>query len=305
MQRLLYSIFISFFLILSCAKSKPKDIISESKMTEVLTQVSILDGYLNTLPSDSAKKVMPILYEKIFKQFDLDSARFVRNLDYYFADPNLTEKIYSNVSKELTVYDRKFNAEDSIRQVFVQDSLNRHYYFQRIYDRQQAMRYYNSSDTLYTNYYAFNRRVIQESPLDFLNHYLNMVPVDPSHLAVIDSVASGKYNKLEYLLIYKDTTEQQDAEVANYKRNSEIFLQKLRLQEAVTGAIPTASPSYQPTDMFERNGSQPQEVPTQEMPQPTEELISDTSNNEILVPRPDKQINDRMIKPVRRRELPQ
>lgn len=305
MQRLLYSIFISFFLILSCAKSKPKDIISESKMTEVLTQVSILDGYLNTLPSDSAKKVMPVLYEKIFKQFDLDSARFVRNLDYYFADPNLTEKIYSNVSKELTVYDRKFNAEDSIRQVFVQDSLNRHYYFQRIYDRQQAMRYYNSSDTLYTNYYAFNRRVIQESPLDFLNHYLNMVPVDATHLAIIDSVASGKYNKLEYLLVYNDTTAHQDAEVANYKRNSELFLQKLRLQEAVTGTLPTASPSYHPDDMFERNGPQPQEVPAQEIPQPTEEFISDTSNNVKLEPRPDKQINDRMVKPVRRRELPQ
>ena len=176
MQRLLYSIFISFFLIISCAKSKPEGVVSESKITEILTEVSILDGYLNQLPSDSSRKVMPVLYGKIFQKYDLDSASFVKNLDYYFGDPNLTEKIYTVVNKNLNKYEREFHAEDSTRNAFQQDSIQRVHYFQRVYSKIENLRHYSASDTAYKNYYEFNKRLVSSSNLEFLNYYFNMLP---------------------------------------------------------------------------------------------------------------------------------
>lgn len=301
MQRLLYSIFISFFLILSCAKSKPKDIISESKMSEVLTQVSIVDGYLNILPSDSAVKVMPVLYDKIFEKYGLDSAKFVRNLEYYFADPNLTDKVYLRVAKKLNDYDRIINTEDSVRQAFVQDSINRHFYYQRVYDRQLATRHYNSSDTGFINYYTFNRRALQESSLDFLNYFMNLSQPDLSILSRRDSVKVGGANNLKYLLIYKDTTSQSDNIEKPYKLNSERFLSKMGINLSHTAIVPVPTNH---TEVILDRGSQLQEAPSREEPQPTEEFI-DTSNHTNLQLREDKQINDRMVKPVRRRGAPQ
>ena len=301
MQRLLYSIFISFFLILSCAKSKPKDIISERKMTEVLTKVSIVDGYLNTLPSDSAMKVMPVMYEKIFAEFGLDSNKFVRNLDYYFADPNLTDKLYLNVGNKLQEYDRKINREDSIRQVFVQDSINRQYYMQRMHERQMAIRHFNLADTGYNNFYAFNRRALQESNLSFLNYFMNLSTMQSADFSLLDSIRSGKFNELKYSVLYSDTTAQNNPAVSTYNVDSEKFLHKLGINLSQINTFVPQSRTGLSDELFDRR-NELENAPPSRAPQPAEEFMVDTANLQL---REDQQIDDRMVKPVIRRGAPQ
>jgi hypothetical protein len=123
MKRLLFIIFTSFFFIASCAKKKPEGILSESQAVDLFTEVSLIDAYINTLSIDSGRKVIPVLYGKLFKEYKLDSVSFVKNLNYYYGNPKLTENIYSEVHKKLTKYDQVYHVEDSIRGALQNDSI--------------------------------------------------------------------------------------------------------------------------------------------------------------------------------------
>ncbi len=160
MQRLLYIIFISFFFIVSCAKKKPSGILSDSEITEILTQASLIDAYLNTLPLDSGRKVMPVLYDNLFKEFKIDSMQFKQNLDFYYGNPVLTEKIYTNVATELMQYERNIRQEDSVRNAFVTDSIRRVTRIQMLDSERR---------NLTTNYYRDNSTYnYKTNGLDFL-----------------------------------------------------------------------------------------------------------------------------------------
>ncbi|MBL1408913.1 DUF4296 domain-containing protein [Sphingobacterium faecale] len=104
---------------------------SEKEMTELMTEVSLVDAYLNTLPIDSGRKVMPVLYEHAFRKYKLDSALFIQNLDYYLGSPILTEKIYTNINKTLSEKERGYQQQDSVRNVILQDSIQQAMRLQR------------------------------------------------------------------------------------------------------------------------------------------------------------------------------
>jgi len=123
MQRLLFIIFSSIFLLFSCGQQKPDGILSENKAVDLFMEASLIDAYLNTLPIDSGRKVMPVLYDNLFKSFKIDSTTYKLNLDFYYGNPMLTDKIYTEVGKKLDAYDKKYRVEDSIRNVLVQDSI--------------------------------------------------------------------------------------------------------------------------------------------------------------------------------------
>lgn len=153
MLRVKFIIISSFFLFLSCAKRAPEGILSEKKMSELLTEVAMIDGYLNTLMIDSAKKVMPVLYENAFKKFDIDSTQFKQNLTYYLGNPPLAEKVYGQVTVKLQGMERQYYKEDSIRNVFVQDSVSRAYRLQANAIRMRNALLSHHKDTLSYNYY--------------------------------------------------------------------------------------------------------------------------------------------------------
>lgn len=129
MQRVIVIFFSLFFLVTACAKRKPSGILSESKMEEMMYEAHIVDAYLHTLPIDSSKKVMRVLYNNLFKKYDLDSAGFIANLDYYLGNPILLEKVYDNISNNLQVKDKEYRTIDSINSAIHQDSINRAYVF--------------------------------------------------------------------------------------------------------------------------------------------------------------------------------
>lgn len=204
MQRLLYSIIISFFLIISCGKKRPEGVVSEKKMSEILTEVSLIDGYLNSLPTDSARKVMPVLYGKVFERFKLDSALFIRNVDYYYGNPELTEKVYKKVQENLSQYERVARVEDSVRTAFVQDSINRINYMQRLYSNLQNLRYYYKGDDKIQNYIDYSKQFFLNFGLDYFVSQMNINPIRIINYQLPDSL-KGRFSKELYPLLSVDT----------------------------------------------------------------------------------------------------
>ncbi|MFZ4862786.1 DUF4296 domain-containing protein [Sphingobacterium sp. Mn56C] len=179
MTRLIFVLFITFFLGISCAKQKPKGIIEEEKMEKLMTEVSLIDAYLNTLPIDSGRKVMPVLYQKAYSAYNLDSASFVKNMDFYFGNPVLTEKLYSGVAEKLSGYEKNFRLEDSLKNAHVQDSISR---VTALYRHTQMLKdlimnvHKDSSDFKYTE----NRTKFFSLLSSNFNVYGVQIPIVPS-----------------------------------------------------------------------------------------------------------------------------
>lgn len=123
MKRLIFIIPALIFTVLSCSKSKPKGILSESDMADVMTEVYAVDGYLNVLPIDSARKLLPVLYDNVFDRFHIDSLQFNQNIDFYYGNPVHLEKLLTEVQKRLSKYERTAIRQDSIVQAHVRDSV--------------------------------------------------------------------------------------------------------------------------------------------------------------------------------------
>ncbi len=176
MQRLYFTIILLFFLFSSCSKQKPKGILSEKEMTELMTEVSLIDAYLNTLPIDSGRKVMPVLYNHAFEKFKLDSVSFVQNLDYYLGSPLLTEKIYTNINTVLSEKDKVYQREDSIRNAVVQDSMRQVMRLQRYTATMKEMISNVHRDTTAYTYVLSGTDFLTKAELQ-LNAYGIQVPV--------------------------------------------------------------------------------------------------------------------------------
>lgn len=176
MQRVNFIIILLFFLMASCAKQKPKGILSEKDMVALMTEISLTDAYLNTLAIDSGRKVMPVLYEHAYGKFQLDSAGFVKNLDYYLGNPGLTEKVYAEVGKSLTVKDKEYQRVDSIRNVFVQDSLQQVMLLQRNTEMLRNMILNVHVDSTAYKYTSYGADFLAKAELN-VNAYGIQVPV--------------------------------------------------------------------------------------------------------------------------------
>jgi len=135
MQRFL-GILLFFILIVGCKSDRPNYIIKEKEMTGLLRDLHLIDGYLNTLPSDSVQRISPNLIEGVYKHYNVDSAIIRESIEYYSRQPQILNRIYVNVDNQLKdmgakaqELNRKVQREqyvrDSIRNVYVADSLSR------------------------------------------------------------------------------------------------------------------------------------------------------------------------------------
>lgn len=179
MQRLNFTIILFFFLFVSCGKQKPKDILSEEDMTELMTEVALIDAYLNTLPIDSGRKVMPVFYANAFEKFKLDSAGFVKNLDYYLGNPVLTEKMYTAINKTLTAEDMGYRHQDSLENAIVQDSIRHAMRLQQQTQMMKDMIVNVHRDSMGYSYVTYGVDFLSKADLN-LNAYGIQVPLIPS-----------------------------------------------------------------------------------------------------------------------------
>ena len=89
---------------------KPKNLISESEMIQILTEVQIAEakiGKLSLLSVDSSNLAYQKLESTIFKKYKTDSAAYKRSFNFYAIQPEIWAKIYEGVVKNLEVRDKK------------------------------------------------------------------------------------------------------------------------------------------------------------------------------------------------------
>lgn len=91
---------LSFFI--SCKPGIPEDIIQPQKMQKVLIDMHYVDGYLMTIYNpDSAKLLAAKYYNGLYEKYAIDSASYAQSMDYYYANPEILNKLYIEVDKVL------------------------------------------------------------------------------------------------------------------------------------------------------------------------------------------------------------
>lgn len=125
MYRALFVISALILLLISCKEKKPKEILDRDDMIDLLVDVHLTDGYLNTLQVDSARKVINPLYAHLFDTYNLDSLEFEENLRYYLSNPIQAEKMYTIINSRINTINTDLMRQDSIQDAHVRDSIRR------------------------------------------------------------------------------------------------------------------------------------------------------------------------------------
>jgi uncharacterized protein YcfL len=135
MQRFLGSL-LFFVLLVGCKSDRPDNVIREKEMTSLLRDLHLIDGYLNTLPSDSVTRISANLIEGVYRHYDVDSVTVRMSIEYYAEQPQVLNRIYVNVDNELKdmgakaqelnrKVQRELFVKDSTRNAYVADSISR------------------------------------------------------------------------------------------------------------------------------------------------------------------------------------
>ncbi len=110
MNRFLVYILISFF-VLSCSDidkpKKPDNLISKSKMIDIITDISLVNAAKGVNKNLLNKKgINPQKY--IFQKYTIDSIQFAENSNYYAYDVKEYEDIYLQVKQRLEAQKAKY-----------------------------------------------------------------------------------------------------------------------------------------------------------------------------------------------------
>lgn len=131
-MRILVGLFLCLLFLASCQEidksPKPKDLLSEDEMVDVLTEIALLNG-ARTYNKNMLREKGIDPYEHLQEKFDVDSSQFIRSNNYYSENYKVYSKIYSRVKERLeamqVIYDSIREVEerkrDSIRAI--EDSL--------------------------------------------------------------------------------------------------------------------------------------------------------------------------------------
>ena len=98
----IFAIGLIFSLCFACKPGVPKELIQPDKMEKVLFDIHMADGYIGTQAKlDTVKIVASSYYNGIYKKFKIDSATYVKSLNYYYKNPVTLAKMYENIIKQL------------------------------------------------------------------------------------------------------------------------------------------------------------------------------------------------------------
>jgi len=199
MLRLILNLLAVIFLFGSCIGTGGKDIISQSKFVDALTEIQLTDSYLNILPIDSARKVMLPLYQVTFDKYGLDSVSFRKNLDYYGKDAEVMSAIYKKVEDNLTKENKFYTdierkkqdsirTRDSIQNMRIQDSTNRVMRAQQAYqERIAALIHYLPNKSKFNfreSSLLFNKGVQTKTGISVEGYLMNQLSAGSSNLPI-------------------------------------------------------------------------------------------------------------------------
>jgi hypothetical protein len=94
---------VSFFLSACMSDKTPNDIINHDRMTNLLTEVHLIDGrlYLVKQEPDSLYKYGTGRYVALFKKYHTDSVQFKKSMNYYTSQPLELQKMYDQIGLNL------------------------------------------------------------------------------------------------------------------------------------------------------------------------------------------------------------
>lgn len=80
---------------------KPKNLISEKKMTEILYDMALLDAIRTQAPYSPDKPSVDAR-QFIYQKYQVDSVQLVQSNRYYIAQVEIYKKMYDQVNERLT-----------------------------------------------------------------------------------------------------------------------------------------------------------------------------------------------------------
>jgi hypothetical protein len=112
-------LFFSALLLLAACHSTPAGVLNPKQMTQVLTDIHIVDGELGMIPQipDSTYKYGMAKYLEVFKKDHVDSAEFRWSFKYYTMHPEQLVTIYDSVLARLST------KTDSITRIIAKNNL--------------------------------------------------------------------------------------------------------------------------------------------------------------------------------------
>jgi hypothetical protein len=97
--------FLGLLFLIACSNHKMAEgVIPQDKMTSLLTEVHIIDGSLYTVSQapDTLYKYGMERYLDAFKRYGTDSTQFKKSMEYYTANPDKMEAMYTQILARLT-----------------------------------------------------------------------------------------------------------------------------------------------------------------------------------------------------------
>jgi hypothetical protein len=93
---------------------KPKDLLSEEKMVNVLIDIHLTEGIASSLPIpyDSSQVLYSLLEKEVFVKHQVEDSVFTRSMIYYLQDPAIMDRIYVRVVDSLVVRESSGGIED-------------------------------------------------------------------------------------------------------------------------------------------------------------------------------------------------
>lgn len=177
MQRLLLFLLSSFFFTISCNRSAERGYLSKNEMANLLTEVHLIDGYMNSLPVDSTRKIIESMYEQVFVKYQIDSTEFKRNLTHYLQNPVVAKEIYSVVNSNLTGYDREFQISDSLEFARVNDSMRIAQHYIALKEESEALILKVKQDSIPYDYKINTELLLKRIGMPILKVYGVNVPL--------------------------------------------------------------------------------------------------------------------------------
>lgn len=93
---------------------KPKDLLSEEEMVNVLIDIHLTEGIASSLPIpyDSSQVLYSLLEQEVFVKHQVQDSVFTRSMIYYLQDPAIMDRIYARVVDSLVVRESSGGIED-------------------------------------------------------------------------------------------------------------------------------------------------------------------------------------------------
>lgn len=116
MKHIVFTLFISCGLLVSCHEEKPP--IPKEKMADILTELHMAESFAQLLPIDQGGYMtknydtMLVLYSNIYAKNNLDTLQFKEAIAWYEARPKEFDEVYERVLETLSI--RKENVKDSL-----------------------------------------------------------------------------------------------------------------------------------------------------------------------------------------------